>query len=313
MNPNTVLEGLLRPPVELYSAATSFSVAAAAAVAPWSLMMPPALGFVTAGVAAGFAGVRMRQAMKVLRYQHGMKFYQVTRVAPSRLPAKPDALYLGQGFEWKQVHAQRRHDAAEKSAEPFIHPSALETGLRKTGQRLIESKSSNPIAKLGATVASWDAWYNPLHPYPDLGGTPILHGVGSMDEKPVSLRQSARSGHMLVMGTTRVGKTRLLELLVTQDIHAGKVTIVIDPKGDADLMLRMVAEAKRAGREQQFYMFHLGYPDISARYNGIGNFGRITEIAGRVTNALPSSGIMHSLLRRNMEQERLLSTLLPQR
>ena len=290
MNPNTVLEGLLRPPVELYSAATSISVAAAAAVAPWSLMMPPLLGWVTAGVAAGFAGVRLRQAMKVLRYQHGMKFYQVTRVAPSRLPVTPERLYLGQGFEWKQVHAQRRHDAAEKSAEPFIRPSALETGLRKTGQRLMESKSSSPIAKLGATVASWDAWFNPLHPYPDLGGTPILHGVGGMDEEPVALRQSARSGHMLVMGTTRVGKTRLLELLVTQDIHAGKVVVVIDPKGDADLMLRMVAEAKRAGREQQFYMFHLGYPDISARYNGIGNFARITEVASRATNALPSSG-----------------------
>lgn len=290
MNPNSVLEGLLRPPVELYSAATSISVAVAAALAPWSLMMPPALGWVTAGVAAGFAGVRMRQAMKVLKYQHGMKFYQVTRVAPSRLPVTPERLYLGQGFEWKQVHAQRRHDAAEKSSEPFLRSSELETGLRRAGQRLIEAKGGNPFVKVGAGIASWDAWFNPLHPYPDLGGTPILHGVGSMDEEPVALRQSARSGHMLVMGTTRVGKTRLLELLVTQDIHAGKVVIVIDPKGDADLMLRMVAEARRARREQQFHMFHLGYPDISSRYNGIGNFGRITEIASRVTNPLPSSG-----------------------
>lgn len=55
-------------------------------------------------------------------------------------------------------------------------------------------------------------------------------------------------------------------------------------------MLRMHAEARRAGRLDQFYMFHLGYPEISARYNGIGNFARITEVAGRATNALPSSG-----------------------
>ena len=39
-----------------------------------------------------------------------------------------------------------------------------------------------------------------------------------------------------------------MELLVSQDICDGKVVIVIDPKGDADLMLRVYAEAARAGR-----------------------------------------------------------------
>ena len=291
MKADAVLEGLLRPPIELWSAATSASVAVAAALAPWSLMMPPALGYAAAGIAAGFASVRLRQALTVMRYQHGMKYYPVPRVAPSRLPVTPDRLYLGQGFEWKQLHTQRRHDAAQKQAEPFIKPRV--SLLRHLGQRWQECAASghaSPLARLGAAAASIESWLNPLRPYPDLGGTPVLHGVGSLEEKPVTLRQSARSGHMLVMGTTRVGKTRLLELLVTQDIHAGKVVIVIDPKGDADLMLRMFAEARRAGREQQFYLFHLGYPEISARYNGIGNFARITEVATRATNALPSSG-----------------------
>ena len=50
----------------------------------------------------------------------------------------------------------------------------------------------------------------------------LLHGVG-LDEEPIALKQSARPGHMLVLGTTRVGKTRLLEVLATQDIHAGHV------------------------------------------------------------------------------------------
>jgi hypothetical protein len=49
-----------------------------------------------------------------------------------------------------------------------------------------------------------------------------------------------------VLGTTRVGKTRLAELFITQDIRrqntAGEheVVIVFDPKGDADLLKRMV-------------------------------------------------------------------------
>jgi hypothetical protein len=55
-------------------------------------------------------------------------------------------------------------------------------------------------------------------------------------------------------------------------------------------MMRVHAEAARAGRLDQLYLFHLGYPEISARYNGIGSFSRITEVASRATNALPSSG-----------------------
>ena len=73
-----------------------------------------------------------------------------------------------------------------------------------------------------------------------------------------------RVGHTLVLGTTRVGKTRLAEILITQDIARGDVVIVFDPKGDADLMKRVVAEARRAGRENALYIFQLDFPE-SAR------------------------------------------------
>jgi conjugative coupling factor TraD (TOL family) len=99
-----------------------------------------------------------------------------------------------------------------------------------------------------------------------------------------------RVGHTLVLGTTRVGKTRLAEILITQDIRRGDVVIVFDPKGDAGLLRRVYAEAKRAGRAKDFYLFHLGFPQLSARYNAIGNFSRITEVATRIANQLPSEG-----------------------
>ncbi|MCP4870612.1 MAG: conjugative coupling factor TraD, PFGI-1 class, partial [Proteobacteria bacterium] len=70
----------------------------------------------------------------------------------------------------------------------------------------------------------------------------------------------------------------------------GDVVIVFDPKGDADLLRRVYAEAKRAGRARDFYLFHLGYPAVSARYNAIGSFSRITEVATRIANQLPSEG-----------------------
>ena len=34
----------------------------------------------------------------------------------------------------------------------------------------------------------------------------------------------------------------------------------------------------------------MGYPELSARYNGIGSFSRITELATRIANALPGEG-----------------------
>ena len=78
--------------------------------------------------------------------------------------------------------------------------------------------------------------FNPVRPLPPVGGLPRLHGI-EPDEVDVSLPLGERVGHSLVLGTTRVGKTRLAELFVTQDIRrrnaAGEheVVIVIDPKG----------------------------------------------------------------------------------
>ncbi len=287
------MEGLLRPPIEGWSAVTAFGIAGVAVAAPWALMMPQPLGLLTGAIAAGFGWIRTREALGVYRYQRGLKFTKITRVAPHRLPVTKEHLYLGEGFEWTQKHTQRKLDTQQKNVQEYVRPSALEVRLARAGEKIrqwTDQKPAAPLRKVVRAAVDVGGTANPFASGVDLGGTPVLHGVGVLQEGPVKLRQASRNGHMLVMGTTRVGKTRLLELLVTQDIHAGHVVIVIDPKGDAELMLRMHAEARRAGREQSFYLFHLGYPDISARYNGIGNFARITEVAGRSTNALPSAG-----------------------
>lgn len=294
---NSMLEARLRPPVEFWSAAVAAGCGLVALVAPWALMMPRLMGLFTAALAFGFAIYRAREGLDVLRYQEGLKFYRVTKIRPHELPTSKETLYFGEGFEWTQQHAQRCVDATRPDAKPFVQPSAAQLRLRQHAKRLqlwaetpqTDKPTLLAIAAAAKIATNNTSWWNPLKPFEDLGGSPLLHGVG-FNEAPVTLRQSERSGHLLVLGTTRVGKTRMLEVLATQDIHAGYVTIVIDPKGDADLMQRMYAECARAGRLDNFYIFHLGYPDISARYNGIANFSRITEVASRTTNALPSSG-----------------------
>jgi conjugative coupling factor TraD (TOL family) len=112
-----------------------------------------------------------------------------------------------------------------------------------------------------------------------------------MKEEQVLLPLSERVGHTLVMGTTRVGKTRLAEILIEQDIRRGDgPVIVFDPKSDAGLLTRMYMAAKREGREDDMYIFHLGFPEISARYNAVGNFSRITEVASRIAGQLSAEG-----------------------
>ena len=64
--------------------------------------------------------------------------------------------------------------------------------------------------------------------------------------------------------------------------------IVLDPKGDADLLKRIHVEAQRTQRP--LLIFHLGYPELSARYNAIGSFSRITEVATRIASQLPGEG-----------------------
>ncbi|CDL84338.1 conserved hypothetical protein [Xenorhabdus cabanillasii JM26] len=134
-----------------------------------------------------------------------------------------------------------------------------------------------------------DSPFNPVRPLPPVGGNPALHGI-EPQEADVFMDLRERVGHTLVMGTTRVGKTRLAELLITQDIRRGEVVIVFDPKGDADLLRRIWAEAHRAGRSNELSLFHLGWPEISARYNAVGRFGRVSEVASRLAGQLSGEG-----------------------
>lgn len=83
----------------------------------------------------------------------------------------------------------------------------------------------------------------------------------------------------------------MLEILVTADIARGDGPVgVFDPKTDAELLARMWAEAKRCGRDDEFYVYLLGMPEISAKYNSIGNFTRMTAVAGRISDEMSGGG-----------------------
>ncbi|TLG91334.1 type IV conjugative transfer system coupling protein TraD [Pseudomonas edaphica] len=280
------VEVLLRPAVELYSVAACSAAAALSLIAPWSLALSPTLGAAAALAFATLGSVRFRQAQVVLRYRRQLRRLPRYVMTSRDIPVSHSRLFLGRGFRWDQRHTHRLLQTYRPEFRRYVEPAALYKLARQLESRL--EHAPFPLNLL-RRLTSWDSPLNPIRPLPPLGGLPRLHGV-ALHEVDVTLPLAERVGHTLVLGTTRVGKTRLAELLITQDIRRGEVCIVFDPKGDAELLKRLYIEAKRAGRLGEFYIFHLGHPEISARYNAIGRFGRITEVASRIAGQLSGEG-----------------------
>ncbi|MCO6550687.1 MULTISPECIES: type IV conjugative transfer system coupling protein TraD [unclassified Gilliamella] len=275
------IEAIFRPASELYSAVTSISCAFICLVAPWAVALSTSVNIGVAGAFLLFGIYRAKQGITIIRYKRNIKRLPFYSLTSEQIPVSQKFLFLGRGFKWEQKHLQRIILCRREEYKRFVQPSAIYRAARHWEQKHERS--------LIAKCTSSNRWFNPVKPLPPVGGNPFLHGV-EINEVDIMMPFVDRGGHTLVLGTTGVGKTRLLEVLVTQDIARGDPVIVIDPKGDADLLKRMYAEAKRNGRQDEFYIFHLGYPEISARYNAIGRFSRITEVAQRVSAPLAGEG-----------------------
>ncbi|WKV49508.1 type IV conjugative transfer system coupling protein TraD [Dickeya fangzhongdai] len=286
------VEVLLRPAVELYTVAVCTGAVLLCLTAPWSLALSPDIGIGSALAFVVFGALRWRDAQVILHYRRNIRRLPRYVMTSRDVPVSGQRLFIGRGFLWEQKHTHRLIQTYRPEFRRYVEPTPSYQLARRMEARL--EFAPFPLSQL-PRITTWDVPFNPVRPLPPVGGLPRLHGI-EPDEVDVSLPLGERVGHSLVLGTTRVGKTRLAELFIIQDIrrknHLGEheVVIVFDPKGDADLFKRMCVEAKRAGRENEFYVFHLGWPEISARYNAVGRFGRISEVATRVAGQLSREG-----------------------
>lgn len=280
------VETMLRPMVELYTVLACLLGAYLSLFAPWAVALTPFFGFATALFFLGFGWVRFREALIVWRYRRNIRRLPRYVMTSKQVPVSHQRLFIGLGFRWEQKHTQRLMQTYRPEFRSYVELPGIYRFARRMEERMEYARV--PFSLI-PKATRWDSPFNPVRPLPPVGGSPRIHGIEPM-EVDVSLPLGERVGHTLVLGTTRVGKTRLAELFITQDIRRGDVTIVFDPKGDADLLKRMYVEAKRAGREGEFYVFHLGWADHSARYNAVGRFGRISEVASRISGQLSGEG-----------------------
>uniref|UniRef100_UPI00261D65B8 conjugative transfer system coupling protein TraD n=1 Tax=uncultured Cardiobacterium sp. TaxID=417619 RepID=UPI00261D65B8 len=279
-------EALLRD-IHEYTAVWAYLVGAAFLfLASEMALLVPSIAWAGSAVFLYRAWVRGCHGYYVASYQRNL-----TRLPPYRMESRAlrqlKNQFLGMGFLWESIHAQRLYDIDLHKNQRFTRFSDGYYRARAYCNR----QHHGLFARAFARYLESDSLFNPWRPAPGLEGKTWLHTVGMPEgEQPVYQPLSTRVSHTIVFGTTRVGKTRMAEVLITQDIHRGDIVIVFDPKGDRELLLRMYVEAKAAGREDQFYMFHLGFPDLSAQYNPVGSFLRVTEVATRIANQMPGEG-----------------------
>lgn len=281
------LEGLLRPPLEWYTTSAAaigsllcltYSHAFFLTEEGWAY--PAALLLLAGGYC------RFKQGYRLWRYHRQLKRMPTYRMNSAQLPVSQQTLFLGKGFLWTSEHTQRLRDLDLEYNLHYKQPSRIKQWAR--AKEASWENRPDYWRKLAKLLSQDKAW-NPFRPYPPVGGQACIHGVSEREDN-ITIPLEERASHMVVVGLPGMGKTRFAEILIGQDIRRGDVVIVLDPKGDADLLKRMVVEAQAAGRIADLLVFHLGFPAISCRYNPIGNFTRITEVANRISNQLPSSG-----------------------
>lgn len=119
-----------------------------------------------------------------------------------------------------------------------------------------------------------------------LNGAYWLHGLDEETDRFMSLDNLV--GHTGFVGTTRVGKTRGMELLIGQAILRGECVIVIDPKGDHALQENMKRICEKIGQPERFVYFHPAHPERSVAIDPMRNWNRRTELASRVAALIPS-------------------------
>lgn len=119
-----------------------------------------------------------------------------------------------------------------------------------------------------------------------VGGKHFAHNLnGSEDAMVLPLPR-----HTIIAGTTGIGKTRFIELLSLQIAERGECLIIIDPKGDKELLNAVYQACIVAGREDDFEFMSLAHPTKSCTMNPLAAFTEAGDIADRIASILPNKG-----------------------
>jgi type IV secretory pathway TraG/TraD family ATPase VirD4 len=119
--------------------------------------------------------------------------------------------------------------------------------------------------------------------------TVIGHGVELSNiykEIDIVIPDRDRNGHFGCFGTTRTGKTKLIESIVEQDISKGLNVVVIDPKGDIELFSRVVQASAESGRLEEVMFLSPIYTDYSIMLDPLAYYYMEDELVDHVISGI---------------------------
>lgn len=105
---------------------------------------------------------------------------------------------------------------------------------------------------------------------------------------PISIPDSHRKRHTFVFGTTGVGKTRLCENLIGQDIEKGNSVVYFDPKGDQQIFTKIVEETMKADRLDDLMLITPIFPEYSAVVDPMAYYFMPDELVGHIVSGIQS-------------------------
>ena len=154
-----------RPIYEGYAAgvwlATAVTLLGVAVVAP----LPPGLLQVSAGLSALLAVCRAIPAIRLWRWQRRLRGQPLSFITPAQLARQqarqPRTVWLGRGFEWRPVHAQRIHEVLAHQGDTVLPQDATRgaigapwlhgVGAREADIRLPLEHQAGHLLLVGAT------------------------------------------------------------------------------------------------------------------------------------------------------------------
>jgi conjugal transfer pilus assembly protein TraD len=252
-----------RPSYEGYSSLTWGGSAVACSLIAYFGALPAGPFYYVATFAVGMTGWQAVKAVSHRKIKNNLCGQELSFMDLGELKKKVDhpkkgyreQLWLGFGFEWGQTHAQRVYE---------INKRSMQGDIEKQVQHKFGKEKAHKMM-----------------------GKPWIHGV-EPNEVEIGLPLEHLNGHTIVFGTTGSGKTRLFDLINAQAIMRGETVLIIDPKGDKELMLNAFRACVIAGRPEAFMNFNPAYPSLSVRIDPLKNWNRSTELASRIKDLITS-------------------------
>ena len=278
-------DNLLRPIFEFRAALISFCLAFVAISFKEMMLFLPALGLAVGLFLILYGIYSMYKGIKLKKYQKGLVATEYFTMTCNEVYKSASSYFIGLGFEWKPEHTKRFRDLSDRRNQQFLYATKTEERLKLFALKNKDNPILSPLHKFLNS-------HSLLNPYPirQGTGTPAIHGIGMWEGESKMYMDISATNHILVVGTTGGGKSSALNVLSAQDVASGRATITIDPKGGYKVFSSLYNAAVSGEKVDQFKIIHLAFPEHSAQYNALGQYHRITEIAGRITQGVDTEG-----------------------